>query len=64
MSSSSPSLVSVPRFDSDQIVHDLMNTIKASDPDKGELQELENDEDRLDMMVRDLEVVSRKYNSG
>lgn len=63
MSFSPPSLVTVPRFDSDQVVQELMNTIKAQDPDKGELQELESDEDRLDAMVHDLEVVGRTYKS-
>lgn len=58
MSNNSPMLVTVPRFDSDKIVEEIMRHLRLAD--KGELQELEGDEVRLDTMVQDLEVVSNE----
>ncbi|KAK3731054.1 hypothetical protein QZH41_019213 [Actinostola sp. cb2023] len=56
MSTSAPSLVSVPRLDTEKVVQDGMSVLRHLD--KGELQEfLDNEDVNLDTIVQDLEEI-------
>ncbi|KXJ28946.1 vacuolar protein sorting-associated protein 37C [Exaiptasia diaphana] len=57
MSNNLPELVRVHQFDTEKVIREVMGPALLGRADKGELQELEGDEVRLDTFVQNLAVI-------